>query len=272
MAGANARLMPKTPDHGRIVVCADDYGADVASDGVVLALLGQGALGATTCLVGGPAWSQTAPALRDLAASDDVAIGLHLNLTQTCTDGEGGRAFAPISAQIVRALLPTDPVREAAVLSTFAQQWSAFEGAIGRPPDFVDGHEHVHLFPASRRALFRLCETTSFQGWLRQCRTSSARMSAKRLLLDPFSSTFAREATAHGLAVNRGFGGLRGFDPAEDIGQLWRTDLGAMAEGGVLMVHPGAADGTRAGDCRAQEAALLTSGWMARTLGELGLT
>jgi hypothetical protein len=37
------------------------------------------------------------------------------------------------------------------------------------------------------------------------------------------------------------------------------------------MVHPGAADGTRAGDCRAQEAALLTSGWMARTLGEVGL-
>jgi predicted glycoside hydrolase/deacetylase ChbG (UPF0249 family) len=262
--------MPKTPDQGRIVVCADDYGADAASDGVILALLGQGALDATTCLVGGPAWRQGAPGLRDLAGAGEIAVGLHLNLTQVWAEGEGGPAFAPIRVQVIRALLPTDPVLEEVALSAFARQWGAFEDAIGRPPDFVDGHEHVHLFPTPRLALFRLCEQKGFTGWLRQCRSSGARWSPKRLVLDPFSAAFARAAAHAGLAVNRGFGGLRRFDPAEDIGQIWRTDLAAMPDGGVLMVHPGAADETRAGECRAQEAALLTSGWMARTLGELG--
>jgi hypothetical protein len=245
------------------MVCADDYGAAAATDGVIRSLLGQGALNATTCLVGAPAWERSALALRELWAAGEVSVGLHLNLTQPWTDADGGGVFAPIRVQVMRALPPIDPKREAAIASAFTRQWDGFVQAMGRAPDFVDGHEHVHLFPAARRALFGLCERMGFQGWLRQCRTSSSRRSAKRLLLDPFSDAFAREARAHGLTVNAGFGGLRRFDLAEDIGAIWRTDLAAMGDGGLLMVHPGAADGTRAGDCRAQEAAVLTSGWMA---------
>ena len=262
--------MPKTPTDGHIVICADDYGAEAAGDGVILALLGQGALDATTCLVGAPDWGRSAPALRELAAGGDIAVGLHLNLTQTWSQGEGGSPFAPIRAHVARALFPVDAKLESAMLGAFERQWEAFGEAMGRAPDFMDGHEHVHLFPAARGALWGLCARMHFSGWVRQCRTSSRRRSAKRLVLDPFSDAFARAAARRNIRFNSGFGGLRRFDPAEDIGAIWREDLAAMTGGGVLMVHPGAPSGGRAGECRAQEAALLTSGWMARTLGELG--
>ena len=37
-------------------------------------------------------------------------------------------------------------------------QFEAFADAFGRPPDFVDGHQHVHLFPQVREAVLETRE------------------------------------------------------------------------------------------------------------------
>lgn len=264
--------MTLTPREDHILVCADDFGADASSDSVMLALLDEGGLDATTCLVGASGWKTSAPALRELADAKGAPVGLHLNLTQARAEQPAAAVFAPIAVHVARAFLPRDRKLEQAIGAEFQRQWDIFNDALGRAPDFIDGHEHVHLFPMARSALFGLCERRGFTGWLRQCRSSAPRWNTKRLILDPFSAQFAREAQALGYTVNRGFGGLRRFHPAEDLETTWRTDFAAMRSGGVLMVHPGAADGTGAGACRVQEAALLSSGWMARTRGELGLT
>lgn len=251
---------PTTPGPSPIVVCADDYGSSAATSAVVRQLLASGRINATTCLVEAGPWTAEARALRDLGdAHRGVAIGLHLNLTEALANSFDASLIAPIASHIARAFLPVRAQYENAVHAAFRAQWDAFVDGFGRAPDFVDGHEHVHLFPAPRRALFRLAAETGFAGWVRQCRTTSARPSLKRLILDPLSLRFAREARARGLATNPGFGGLRRFDPTEDVASLWRTDLAAMAEGGLLMVHPGAAAAGRAGQCRDQEARMLAS-------------
>ncbi|HEX4196128.1 MAG TPA: ChbG/HpnK family deacetylase [Caulobacteraceae bacterium] len=241
-----------------LVICADDYGRDGASDAVIRALLAEGRINAATCLVETEAWAVEAAALRALAeARPGVGVGLHLNLTErlgTCADPG---LIVPIARHIAGAVLPARRGYEDAVLATFRRQWDLFVEGFGRPPDFIDGHEHVHLFPAARRALFRLAAETGFAGWVRQCRTSSRRPGLKRLILDPLSAAFQREAALEGLATNPGFGGLRRFSPGEDMTGLWRADLAAMDAGGLLMVHPGAASPDPAGQCRAQEARLL---------------
>ncbi|HXQ46386.1 MAG TPA: ChbG/HpnK family deacetylase, partial [Caulobacteraceae bacterium] len=162
----------------------------------------------------------------------------------------------------------SSPARERRIGASFRAQWDRFVAGFGRAPDFIDGHEHVHLFGASRRALFRLVADTGFAGWVRQCETSSRRGGLKRRVLDPFSRSFRREAVARGLVTNPGFGGLRLFDPKEDIDALWREDIAAMREGGLLMVHPGGADATNAGQCRAQEAGLLAAGRLEAVMAE----
>ena len=113
-----------------------------------------------------------------------------------------------------------------------------------------------------------------FGGWIRQCRTSSDRTSPKQMLLNRLSGQFKRNALKHGFAFNPGFGGLRRFGEAEDIAAIWRTDLAAMPEHGVLMVHPGA-DVNAAdpiGRYRVQEARLLESDWMQETLDASGFS
>jgi predicted glycoside hydrolase/deacetylase ChbG (UPF0249 family) len=249
---------PTTPGRPPIVVCADDYGASAATSAVIRQLLAAGRINATTCLVEAGAWAAEAEALRDLGeAHQTVAIGLHLNLTEALANSSDASVIAPIASHIARAALPVRLQYVNAVHAAFRAQWDAFVDGFGRAPDFLDGHEHVHLFPAPRRAVFRLAAETGFAGWVRQCQTTSPRPGLKRLILDPLSLGFAREARARGLMTNPGFGGLRRFDPAEDVASLWRADIAAMADGGLLMVHPGAAAADRAGLCRDQEARLL---------------
>jgi chitin disaccharide deacetylase len=229
------------------VVCADDFGMSEAVNEAVAELLLSGAINAATCLTRAGAWPAGAARLREVrAARPGAALGLHLDLPSP--------------------LLPADRA-----LAAFRAQWAAFEDGLGAPPDFVDGHRHVHLFPEPRRALLRLLAQAGGRPWVRQCRTSSARFSPKRWLLDPLSARLRREAETRGWAVNPGFGGLRRFDPAEDMARLWRRDLAAMADGGVLMVHPGGPDAERLSACRAQETALIRAGAVADALAAAGL-
>jgi chitin disaccharide deacetylase len=260
---------PWTP--GRIVVCADDYGAEPETGAVIRDLIGRGRLNATTCLVEGGAWAEQGPALAALAAATPgVQVGLHLNLTEQLPAVADAGLIAPIALHMARALLPPSEARERRMAAAFRAQWDRFVARFGRAPDFIDGHEHVHLFPGPRQALFRLVAETAFAGWMRQCETTSGRGGLKRRVLDPFSRAFRREAAGRGHATNPGFGGLRRFDPREAVERLWREDVAAMAAGGLLMVHPGAADASRAGRCRAQEADLLAEGVLEATLVDRG--
>ncbi|MDR3511123.1 MAG: ChbG/HpnK family deacetylase [Caulobacteraceae bacterium] len=231
----------------RVVVCADDFGMAEAVNQAVAELLFSGAINAATCLTRAPAWAEGAGRLREVrAARPHAMLGLHLDLPSPLT--------------------PADRA-----LAEFRAQWAAFEDDLGARPDFVDGHRHIHLFPGPRRALFRLLGETGARPWLRQCRTSSTRFSPKRWLLDPLSDRFRREAGRLSYALNPGFGGLRRFDPLEDVARLWRRDLAAMADGGLLMVHPGGRDAERLSACRAQEAALIRAGAIADALAAAGL-
>jgi hypothetical protein len=247
-----------------IVVCADDYGISEGTSATIRELLEAGAINATTCLVESASWPDAARALRELAArKPGIGVGLHLNLTDPFSHGVAKTARASLPRLLVRAVLPPSRAAVGAVYENFRAQWEDFIAQFGRAPDFVDGHQHVHLFAASRAALFRLLREKGFQGWLRQCRASSGKGGVKDRLLAAFSRPFVAEARRAGFALNPGFGGLRNFDLNEDLAALWRSELAAMDAGGLLMVHPGQADspeGSEAIDkCRVQEAEFLGS-------------
>ena len=238
----------------RIWLCADDYGISDGVNRAIRELIGRGRLNATSVMVVGPAIGRDAvAALQDVAAnSPRCAIGLHATLTAPFrpltmhfrpTDGG---MFLPLPAILRSGLLRRlDPEM---IHGELLAQLAAFQDLFGRPPDFVDGHQHVQLFPQVRDAFLRAVKQTAPDAWVRQggrLQPLAKRLGApKALLLDVLSSRFRKLATNAGTPFNPAFAGAYDFSKAPDFGVLMGQFLQGMPEGGLVMCHPGFVDET----------------------------
>jgi predicted glycoside hydrolase/deacetylase ChbG (UPF0249 family) len=229
----------------RIWLVADDYGISPAVNAAIRDLAARGRLSGTSVMVPAPSFDRAQALL--LAAAPRVAIGLHTTLTapfRPLTPGFAPTrdgAFLPLAALMGRALLGRlDRERIAAEI---AAQFSAFAAAFGRPPDFVDGHQHVQLLPVVRDALLAVTRQAAPSAWVRQC--GSVRRSPsdpKGLLLDWLSRRFRARAEALGIRTNPAFAGTYTFDRTAQIATLFPRFLDGLPDGGVVMCHPGEVD------------------------------
>jgi predicted glycoside hydrolase/deacetylase ChbG (UPF0249 family) len=125
-------------------------------------------------------------------------------------------------------------------------QLNAFVDAFGHPPDFFDGHRHVHLFPQIRDAVLSVAKAAAPAAWLRQCGRSPASDKSwgdgKGLLLDVLSRQFRRRATALGISTNPGFAGTYTYRANADFAALFPRFLDGLPDGGLVMCHPGFVD------------------------------
>src|SRR5262249_31781350 len=184
------------------------------------------------------------------AATTRVAIGLHMTLTAPFRPRSDGfaptrdGAFLPLGAMMARAFLRA--LDREALAREIATQLAVFRGAFGRPPDFVDGHQHVQLLPVVRDALLSAVNEAAPGAWLRQCGLAVAaihRLSdPKALLLHHLSGTFRRRAAALGLRTNPAFAGTYDFATTMPFAALFPRFLEALPDGGVVMCHPGKVD------------------------------
>ena len=91
-----------------------------------------------------------------------AAIGLHLTLSapfQPLTEGFTplvDKAFPSYRMMLVRACLRQ--LDRKALEAEVAAQIRMFGHEFGRAPDFIDGHQHVHIFPQVRDALFTVAQ------------------------------------------------------------------------------------------------------------------
>jgi chitin disaccharide deacetylase len=242
----------ETPACRRIWLCADDYGISASVDTAIRDLVVRGRINATSALVAAPALSRSeAISLTVLnSAAPRVAIGLHLALTAPFRPLSAGfaplraGAFLPLAATLGHAALRR--FDRDALLAEIRSQLQAFVAIFGRAPDFIDGHQHVHVFPQIGDALLAMGREVAPNAWLRQCGRAgpwSARFTdGKGLLLDVMSRRFRRRAAALGLATNPGFAGTYDFHDAADIAKLFPRFLDGLPDGGVIMCHPGFVD------------------------------
>lgn len=233
-----------------VVLCADDFGL---TDGVsrgILDLAEAGRLSATGAMTNMPGWRRNAPGLRLLEGR--IGVGLHLNLTMGnplgpvpgLTDG----AFPPLKEVLRLSLarrLPADAVRP-----EISRQLDAFQEAFGAPPDFVDGHQHVHVLPGVRQALVAELKERGLAGrlWLRDPsdRIGSIRRRrigrAKALVVKALGRGFRRSAHRAGFSTNEGFSGFAPFDLSVPAGAIFADALTALGPHPVVMCHPGHVD------------------------------
>ena len=185
-----------------------------------------------------------------LVNAGKAAIGLHVTLTAPFKPLTLGLRRSrkprlhPLQATLRLALLRR--LDRAALACEVEAQIAAFMGAFGRPPDFIDGHQHVHLFPQVRDAVLDAARRLAPGAWVRQCVSAvplRARLSdPKGLLVDALSRAVRRRACKLGIATNPAFAGTYTYRPDADFARLFPGFLAGLPERGLVMCHPGHVD------------------------------
>ena len=235
----------------RIWLCADDYGISPSVNAGIRELIARGRLNATSVMVAAAHLdADEARALRLLSTGiKRAALGLHVTLTAPFRPMTPGftplrdGSFLPV-ADMLRASMARR-LRPDALATEIGSQLRAFVDAFGHPPDFVDGHQHVHLFPQVRDAVLKVVAEAAPDAWVRQCgRALSLRRlhDRKGLVLDILSVRFRRKARRLGIATNPGFAGSYAFNRKADFAKIFPRFLAGLPDGGLIMCHPGLVD------------------------------
>lgn len=246
-----SRSSPR-PLHFALV--ADDFALSPGISRAILDLLAAGRLSGAGAMTNRPFWTVGA---RDFAAFKDRAdLGLHLNLTAGSPLGAMPRLAPTGTLPSAQTLLQKGLDRQASaeIEAEFIRQIEAFTNAMGQGPAFIDGHQHIHVLPGARRALFRALERFWPKGksgarpWLRDPADTPGRILArgvaaqKALTVAALAFGFRRLAHQHGFATNHGFAGFSAFDPARDYGDDFSSYLAAPGDEHLIMCHPGFVD------------------------------
>ncbi len=232
------------------ILCADDFAMTRGISDGILALAEAGRLSATSAMVNMPHWPAVAE--RAVALRDRFALGLHLNLTFGAPLGRLPK-FAPAGTLpppdrvVARAVSRAIDAQE--VADEIARQLDRFETVAGVPPDFIDGHHHVHALPGIRAALADVLGRRFSAGGplVRDPADAPAailrrRLSAgKALTAAMLALGFRQTVEAAGLATNCGFSGYSSFG-AIPYAREFETFLIAPGARPMIMCHPGLAD------------------------------
>lgn len=241
------------PDHP-FILCADDYALAPGVSRAIIELIAAGRLSATGCMTLSPDWPEHAQWLKPWAGRAD--IGLHLTLTDQAplapmpTLAPAGRlpSLGALMAASWRGRLRR-PDHAAEIATEIVRQIDAFEAAFGRPPDFIDGHQHVHLLSGIREhVLDAAYRRLGRHAYVRSCAEPPGAVLArgvavpKTLLIAALGRPFARAARAAGLRTNARFRGVYDFATREPVASLFARFLSGDDDGLLVMCHPGFVD------------------------------
>ena len=233
----------------QIAIVVDDFGEHATINAAAVQLARAGRISAISCMVGGPAWRDGATALRELDRPH-VDLGLHLDLTQYPL-GESPR---PLPRLIGAACLRRLDRRR--LQSEVERQCDAFEAAVGRAPDHVDGHQHVHQLPQVREVLVdTLCRRYDPRPWLRDTRrarladglldATQMRADTKAAVIERLGAgPLRRLAASRGVRQNRRLLGVHGLHAdAPTYRRLLGAWLRIAETRDLLLAHPACTEG-----------------------------
>lgn len=265
MGSDAANLQPVKPNRDLkcVAICADDYGVDANVDRAIVDLAQMGRLTATSVLVDANIDPPSIAALKTL----EIDIGLHLNFTEKLGD-LSLKSVMPLNQLIVRAqarLLSRRWVR-----ANIERQLDRFEALLGRGPDYVDGHLHIHQLPLIREELLAALSQRQLPVgfWVRDTRAGD-------LSGSPWAERFkswvvghlgmgalVQQASYQQIGINRGFFGVYDFTKNHrPFMQMMAGWLARARTGALVMTHPSrqALAGDPIGQARVDEYQALAS-------------
>lgn len=231
----------------RIILCADDYGQNTAISQAIITLLKKNRLSATSCMTTSYYWLSHAKWLQALSLQDKPDFGLHFNLTEGKPQSDDfGLDFPPIVDLILKAYLRR--LNQADIEAELHAQLDQFVAGIGREPDFIDGHQHVHQLPVIRDALFavyekRLRKSNCYirnvfdkKSFLRMTKSGYSKMVFIQLC---GAFAFKKELIKRQIPHNSSFAGVYDFKDAKKYSTLFPEFINQIKDNGIIMCHPG---------------------------------
>ncbi len=227
---------------------ADDFAQSEPIDRAILELAGKGLLSGTSVFAESAACRERAP---DLRACTDLAVGMHFSLTHSIE----GRLCWSLTEVWRRSFLRQWSAQDLQKL--WHAQLDAFEQALGRAPDYVDGHQHVHQLPQIREAMLHVLQER--YGRVLPLRSTVMR-SWRGLKAWVIQFLGGKSLPAHS-CMNEDFAGVYHFEATafEQEMQRW---LDTLVDRGLIMCHPGHYDPDDVlCASRPREYEALASGW-----------
>jgi chitin disaccharide deacetylase len=193
-----------------LTIVADDYGIGRETSRAILDLANEQRITATVMIVNA---ADAEPAVREWLAADPPAdLGWHPNLTldrpilpahqvQSLVRPDG--MFWPLGQFLRRACL--GQIHAADVRAEWHAQYRRFVELVGRPPELVNSHQHVSLFPPCDDALLEVLEAENARPYLRRVVERGSAIAnvpgarVKRTVLSLLGRRAARRAAARGL-------------------------------------------------------------------------
>lgn len=220
-------------------LCADDYAQNSEISAGIRDLYMMQHLNAVSCMTNMPLWSEEGEKLTRL--HDEGYIGLHLNFTMgsplsALWQKHYGRTFRSLSWVMIHRLSLE------VIQAECEAQFLAFCDVMGRRPDFIDGHQHVHQFPQVAQALLPVLDMNHFQGWVRvsahpQWQKIASIKAAVLALWGGFR--LRKQLNACGVTCNTSFSGTYPFQYASRYRHYFKSFLADTLDGGLIMCHPG---------------------------------
>ncbi len=229
-------------------LCADDFGLSEGIDRAIIDLIDRRRLSATSCMVAGRSIAASASALS--ARRPAAEIGLHITLTDLAPLGPmpvlAPHGQPPALAALLRKAF-AGGLDVAEVRAEIVRQADRFRQVFGHAPDFVDGHQHVHLFPGIRAALWQCFRdgTLPRTAAVRNCHEPVASILSrgvevpKTLFLSVLSSGVAGTARGLGVPTNDSFRGVTAFATDHSFGSTFARFLSGPGRRPLAMCHPG---------------------------------
>lgn len=217
-----------------MMLCADDFGLSAGICEAILELCEAGVLHATSVMVEAPLTVTYAPALMQ---QQGIQIGLHFNLTEALQ-------LPAFDLNALMLLIFPSPKMQQAIADRLQSQLEQFEQIFGRKPDFIDGHQHIQVFPRVRGIFLKVLQehfqTASTKPWVRQVSAPLTHTDAaiKVMVLKLLNLGFRKKCQQSGFQCNARFDGIYSLQSTEVYPKLWKAWLERAGKDTLIMCHP----------------------------------
>lgn len=223
-----------------VILCADDFAYDAEISAGILELIEQGCLSATSCMVLSPYWKTAAKTIAPPHMTQ-ADIGLHLDFTEFNTQFP-----MSLSALLMKSHLRQLDAKQ--LKQSIIRQLDLFELHLGRAPDFIDGHQHVHHLPQIRPLLLEeIQKRYAHKVWIRHSGTLKPNGLKSRVIRHSGAEALRRATHRLALASNAQLLGIYGFDRNEAgyeaLLDAW-LQQSTETPNSLIMCHPAKPSGT----------------------------
>ena len=234
----------------KLILCADDYGQNEEISQGILDLIDHKILTATSCMTNLPQWPKYASQLK---TKKNIDKGVHLNFTY-------GTPLNPLIKKtignwpnsifkLMTYVLLTKKITLNLLKKEITLQINAFEQVFNQQPNFIDGHQHLHHFPAIQRAFLEVYLekydhlNVSQRPYIRiatsSTKSDNSNWLKKKIIQWTGSESLKRQAIKNQIPHNKQFAGIYSYTADSNFESVIIKTLSSMNEDTLMMCHPG---------------------------------